>query len=192
MSVIIVALIAIVIFLLLKENKIENIEVSDAQKFKQEYKTVPEDNVFTYATIDEILAILENGTGIIYLGFPECAWCREYVIYLNAVAKDRDIANIYYYNIQSDRNDNTKNYQQIVSFLTDYLPSDEEGNPRIYVPAVIFVRGGEIVGFDDETAYDTNGFSTPSEYWNAEEINDLKERLNTYIDNYSICTDCNS
>ena len=70
----------------------------------------------------------------------------------------------------------------------------KEGNKKIYVPAVIGVNKGEIVGFDDETSYDTKGFETPQEYWNEESINNLKNKLNDIItkSNDNICTSCNS
>ena len=72
------------------------------------------------------------------------------------------------------------------------MQKDENGNPRIYVPAVIFVSNGNITGFDDETSLDTLGHSNPSEYWTDDEVKDLKNRLNSYIDNINICFDCNS
>ena len=62
--------------------------LSDASKFKEEYTEVDEDNVFVYRDIDEIINILEKGTGVVYLGFPECKWCQRYVKYLNEVAKE--------------------------------------------------------------------------------------------------------
>ena len=98
------------------------------------------------------------------LGFPECPWCQRYVVYLNEVSKDIGIEKIYYYNILEDRKNNTDTYKKIVSLIGDYLQYDEEGNKKIYVPAVIGVNKGEIVGFDDETSYDTKGFETPQEY----------------------------
>ena len=194
MGIVIVALLAIIIFLLIKDNNTDNQtnEITDAQKFATEYTLVPDDNVFVYASIDEIIDTLENETGIVYLGFPECKWCGQYVFYLNEVAKENNISKIYYYNIQEDRSNNTKNYQKIVSLLEEYLTDDEEGNPRIYVPAVIFMNNGEIVGFDDETSYDTGGFSNPIDYWSDDEVLDLKNRLNSYVDNLNICIDCNS
>ena len=112
---------------------------------------------------------------------------------LNEVADIEGLEKIYYFNILEDRKNNTKEYQKIVDILHDYLQYDEEGNKRIYVPAVIFVSKGEIVGFDDETSYDTKGFEKPEEYWNEEEVTDLKhkltENMNKVLDNK--CTDCN-
>ena len=61
--------------------------ISDSKKFASEYTQVQEYNVFTYRSEDEIIKILEHGTGIVYLGFPECPWCQAYVKYLNETAK---------------------------------------------------------------------------------------------------------
>lgn len=192
MGIIIVILIAIIIFLLVGNKNEEQTVKSDAEKFSEEYTLVDKDNKFRYANIDEVIDTLEDGTGVVYLGFPECKWCQQYTVYLNELAKDRNIPEIMYYNIREDRQGNTKNYQTIVNLLKDYLPEDEEGNPRVYVPAVIFMSNGKILGFDDETAYDTKGYDEPSKYWTKKEVNDLKDRLNSYLDKSGICYECNS
>lgn len=190
-SVIILFMIGVVsLVLFLKKDKKT---ASDMGKFSAEYHEVAKNNVFVYRNIDEIINILEKGTGIVYLGFPECKWCQRYTKYLNEVAMDMGISKIYYYNIREDRKLNTENYQKIVSILENYLQNDEEGNKRIYVPSVIALKKGEIVGFDDETAWDTKGFETPDEYWNTDEVNDLKEKLEKMIvdTGSNICTECN-
>ena len=192
MGIIIVILIGVIIFLLVGNNKEEENVLSDAARFSQEYTLVDENNKFVYADIDEVIDILEDGTGIVYLGFPECKWCQQYVVYLNEVAKDRGISKIYYYNIREDREKNTKDYQKIVSLLKEYLEEDEDGNPRVYVPAVTFMSNGKILGFDDETAYDTKGYDDPSEYWTDKTVENLKDRLNSYLDKSNMCFDCNS
>ncbi len=175
------------IFLLKKDKK-----ETDSIKFNKEYTEVSKNNVFVYRNIDEIINILEKGTGIVYLGFPECPWCQRYVKYLNEVAMDMGVEKIYYYNIREDRKNNTDKYQKIVSILNDYLQNDEEGNKRIYVPSVIAIKKGEIVGFDDETSWDTKGFSKPSEYWNDTEVAELKDKLETMISDSgsNVCTEC--
>ena len=125
-------------FFLFKKSK----PVTDSMKFSEEYNEVAKDNVFVYRNIDEIINILEKGTGIVYLGFPECPWCQRYVKYLNEVAVDMGVEKIYYYNIHEDRKNNTEKYQKIVSILDSYLQNDEEGNKRIYVPSVIAIKKG--------------------------------------------------
>ena len=169
-------------------------EKTDGEKFSEEYTEITKDNVFVYRDIEEIIKILEHGTGIVYLGFPECPWCQSYVKYLNEVSKDMAVEKIYYYDILEDRQNNTEEYQKIVSLLEEHLQYDQEGNKRIYVPSVIAVKKGEIVGFDDETAWDTKGFEKPEEYWTEDEVKDLKEKLEKMIADTGlyICTDCNS
>ena len=89
---------------------------------------------------------------------------------------------------------NTDNYKKMVDILKDYLKFDEEGNKRIYAPSVIAVKDGEILDFDDETAWDTKGYKTPEEYWKNEDLEGLKEKLAKMFEETktNICTsDCN-
>ena len=169
-------------------------KVTDASKFKEEYSNVSEDNVFVYRTDKEVIDILKHGTGIVYLGFPECPWCQAYVSYLDEVAKETKIEKIYYLNILEIRKNNTREYQEIVSLLDNYLSYDEEGKKRIYVPAIVAVKEGEIIGFDDETSHDTKGYETPEEYWEKEDLDSLKTKLKDMFNktNTNVCTtDCN-
>ena len=194
---IIVGVLGLTYFLLNQDDnkKEENNKLADAQKFAEEYTSVTEDNVFVYATAEEIIKVMENGTGVVYLGFPECPWCQAYVVYLNEVAQEVGIEKIYYYNVMKDRNDNTEEYQKMVAILEKELEYDLEGNRRIYVPNVSFHVKGELIGNDLETAYDTHDLSDPAEYWTAEEVKDLKKKLTAYMEtvdaSLNACSDCN-
>lgn len=152
-------------------------KIDDAKKFKSEYTNVTSDNPFVYRNVDQIINILEKGTGVVYLGFPECPWCQAYVPYVEEVAKKVGIDKVYYFNIKDDRKNNTEEYQKIVKILDVYLSNDDEGNKRIYVPAIIIVQNGKIVEFDDETSKDTKGYKTPEEYWKNEDLDALKTKL---------------
>ena len=183
----------ILLYFVLNNKNNEN----DNVRFAKEYadSQVGEDNVFVYKNIDEIINILKYGTGVVYLGFPECPWCQAYVKYLNETAKDANIEKIYYFNILEDRKNNTEKYQEIVSILGDNLQRDDEGNLKVFVPNVSFVVNGKIIGNDYETSLDTKGFEKPSDYWTEEEVSELENTLSGYMKEvykalYS-CTDCN-
>ena len=182
---------AILLLFLGRDRKIE----TDAIKFAKEYTEVGEDNVFVYRSIEDVIKLLEHGTGVVYLGFPECPWCQTYAKYLNEVALEVGVNKIYYYDILEDRKNNTEDYQKIVSILKDHLQYDEEGNHRVFVPNVSFHVNGEIVGNDCETSLDTHGFDNPSDYWAEEEVTDLKNTLTTYMEKVytasNMCTTCN-
>lgn len=153
---------------------------NDALTFSKEYD-ITIDNVYVYKSINEIINILKHGSGVVYLGFPECPWCKAYVPMLNDVAKSVGVEKIYYLNILESRKNNTEGYREIVNLLSEYLEYDEEGNKRVYVPAVIALKNGKIVGFDDETSLDTKGFKDPSEYWTDEDVTRLKDKLSIML-----------
>ena len=188
----VLAIIGVGLYFLLRDKK-EAPQLSDAERFAEEYTGVNSDNVFVYRNAEEIIRILKNGTGVVYLGFAECKWCQKYVTYLNEFAKENDITRIYYFDILDERANNTEAYQEIVSLLEEYLSYDEEGNKRVFVPAVIVVNQGKIVGFDDETSLDTHDLDDPEEYWTEEEVNDLEAKLTEmfgYV-NRGVCNECN-
>ena len=130
---------------------------------------------------------------LVYLGFKECPWCMAYVPMLNDIAKEKKNEKIYYLNILNDRKENTKEYLEIVDILKENLRYDDEGKKRIYVPGVIAINNGNIVGFDDETSYDTLGYDDPKDYWTEERKQNLKEKLVSMISKIEIndCTECN-
>ncbi|MEG2232443.1 MAG: hypothetical protein RRY16_00485 [Bacilli bacterium] len=174
-----VLIIAIGIFYFCNSNK----EVkTDSQKFALEYKNVPDKNLFVYRNIDNIISILKGGTGIIYLGFPECPWCQAYVPILNEVAIESKLDKIFYFNIKEERAKNTDDYQLLVSLLAGQLYFNDEGKERIYVPDVIIVKNGKIIGHDNETSIVTEKDGTPKEYWTNDRIEKLKAKLHLYTD----------
>ena len=177
---IIFGIIAVLILIISLSFLFKKDKMSDAERFAKEYDFTV-NNVFVYRNLDEINKILENGTGVVYLGFPECPWCKGYIPYLNEVAINEHLDKIYYFNILNDRKNNTSGYKKTVQLLNDYLKYDNEGNKRIYVPAVIAVNNGKIVGFDDESSLDTKGYETPEEYWKNEDLDGLKKRLSDMI-----------
>lgn len=170
---------------------IESNKSEDSIKFKEEYEKynnkkvssdknypsleISEKNPIKYSTYEEIIDVIKNQTGIIYLGFPECPWCRSIIPVLFDIVKDNDINTIYYLNIKNERSsyvvqDNklvyeidengnekkgTEDYHNLLKVLDKYLTeytityedkTYETGEKRIYAPTVIFVKDGKILG----------------------------------------------
>ena len=102
-----------IVFIKNLDNKDNQVDNSDAIKFKQEYEnlnevedgektyktiSISEDNPMVYSKYDEIEKIFTDQTGVIYFGFPECPWCRNAVPVLIDAAKEIGIDKIYYFN----------------------------------------------------------------------------------------------
>lgn len=196
--------------------KLINTDV-DAVKFIKEYESlneegylklsIDENNPIEYADYDKLLEVINNGTGIIYLGFPECPWCRNALPVLFDVAKDNDIETIYYMNILNERDSyvvedgelvyatddegnekkGTEGYFKLLDALEDHLSDyvivfeDEEyetGEKRIYAPSVIFVRDGEVLGVHVSTV---ESQENPNEGLTDEQYEELYTIYEDYI-----------
>lgn len=154
-------------------------EKPDNLKFKEEYESlndevnnsgkknidvkIDEDNLMKYSNFKEIMDVLDEGTGIIYFGFPECPWCRNAVPVLIEAAKKNEIGQIYYFDASKIRDvkelkdgkvvttkEGTKEYYQLVDKLKDVLGPyeglEDESIKRLYFPTMVFVMGGKVVG----------------------------------------------
>jgi hypothetical protein len=163
-----------------KNNIIKNV---DNIKVSNEYDLLDNNNIYIYKSADEIANILNNGTGVIFFCIKENKWCQYYAKYLNNVSVANGINKIYYLNIKQDRNYNTNGYRKIVEKLKDYLPTDDEGNKKILTPNVIFVKNGNIIGFNNDTAGIISNI-TPTEYWSDDVISIFKMEITGYILEY--------
>lgn len=158
-------------------------------QFAKDYSEVTQDHSYRMIDAERGLEILERGTGIVYFGFPDCPWCQAYVPLLqDAVSSYSDLP-IWYVDIQKDREENSEAYQRITEFGKEYFKLDQEGEPRIFVPFVFFVKNGEIIMTDDETSV-MDEEVTPEEYWTEEKKSEFKIKI--YEGLTAIGEDCGS
>ena len=180
-------------------------EKTDAQKFKFEYEKmngmmsmdgvssyqvleIAEDNPVVYADVDSIRHLLTEGSGILYLGFPECPWCRTLVpVLLEAAEKTEFDGNIYYYNALYDRDkksldengnvvtesEGTEAYQALLELLDEHLWAYEGLNDpsikRVYFPMTVFVKDGEVLySHIDTVESQEDGYTPLTEEQHAE------------------------
>lgn len=189
---------------------------TDALKFKEEYESLNDvviegtkykypsveilkDNAVKYLTSEELLEVLDEGTGAVYFGYPNCPWCRSAVPVLIEAADEVGLETIYYLNVKDERDEikvkedgtlevvkeGTEGYKKLLkrldSVLLDYTLTDIHGNEvsanekRIYVPLVVFIKDGEIVGYHLDTVASQKN---PFEPLNEEQKNEL---MDTYI-----------
>ena len=179
--IVILMMIGAIAFFNVSQNKKEN---EDAIKFKEEYEKlnnekvgeftyskidIKEDNPFVYADAKDVVNTLKNGTGLIYMGFSSCPWCRNAVNVLQHVNMDkimysdikdlRDTYEVVDGNLKKTK-EGTKEYYELLDILKDILPDYEiekdgvtynANEKRIYVPLVIGVKEGKIVGYQLDT-----------------------------------------
>ena len=178
----VVCIVLLAVLIPVAYNAIVKYSETDAMRFSDEYSLVEYENVYVYKSAEETEKVLKNGTGVVFLGFPECPWCQTYAKMLNDVAKEKGIKEISYYNIKNDRKENTSVYKNFVEILSAYLQYNDDGDKYIYVPNVTFVVDGKIIGNDLETSKDLAGAETPEEYWTEERVSAWKEKIGALMD----------
>lgn len=188
----VIIFIVLLTLIFVKLNKKEEAKDTDAIKIKEEYEslngseasngyTYPEisledNNPFIYASIDDAIEVLNDGTGLIYFGYASCPWCRNALNVLQYV----NVKEILYVDLSDARDvyeivdgvltktkDASNGYYKLLelldSVLDDYVIDEVSvGEKRIYVPLVVGVKEGNIVGShtgtvdlnDGQTAYD--------------------------------------
>ena len=170
-----------------KVKKVE--EITDNEKFAQEFDISKENN-FKYLNYDELMDVLNNKSGIIFLGSGDCEWCKKAAKLLNESLKYKDIIeDIYYYNPKKIKANNNKKYQELLKILDPYLTEDEDKNKELLLPDIYFVKKGKIIDHNNDLAtIKTN----PEEYLTKERKKEIREKYEDLISKYNVkeCKTC--
>lgn len=151
--------------------------VNDNNGYMYPTVEIPIDSNIVYSTEEEILELLNSKTdsGVIYFGFPTCPWCRNAIGPLISAAESTGTDKIYYLNVLDIRDSlsisdegeividkvGSDGYYKILKKLDKVLDTyyvynalDEKfdtNEKRLYVPAVVTVAKGKVIGFHTDT-----------------------------------------
>ncbi len=119
----------------------------------------------SYQKIEELF--INKDSFYLFLAFPECPWCKEYIYYVNDCAKKNNVNNVYYLNLKNFRNyeiidyENniytlTGDYQNLINFIgKENLEEKKIYNPNndleyvlidawIYAPMLLKIENGSV------------------------------------------------
>ena len=202
---------SVMFFAIFNNDKKEDTEI-DALRFKREYEalndtiresdgakynsvTIADDNPFIYIDTKEALDIIDNKNAIIYVGAPWCPWCRNAVSVIIDVAKEFDVKEVYYLDLDEEKSiwevkdgkaikkvNGTETYYQLLDKLKDnlrdYTLTDEDGKTletsekRIYMPYVMGIKKGRVVAEHTGTV-DLDEEQTKYDYLTEEQKQEL-------------------
>ena len=150
-----------------------NTEYKNGKKIKV---NIPLNNNVKYINAKKLMKILKEGTGIIYLGYSTCPWCRNAVPILIDSIKENNVDKLYYVDTHEVNLDNVND--ELYKILDQYLDTDDDGNKRLGVPAVCVVKNGKIKGYHTGTV---KSYKNPYLGMNDEQKKELKEIYNNLI-----------
>lgn len=129
------------------------IKKEEKDPFYNDYPSLNTANhAFDIIDYDTLLTLFDEGDHILYLGFPSCPWCVEYVTYYNEVAKEQN-KRIKYYDIKEIRKivDGAlySDFQTLVDKIdAEYLSEKVENDITydwIYAPTLFVIKNGKVV-----------------------------------------------
>ncbi len=125
--------------------------------------------IYVVSDVKDFLGRLDRGESFaVFFGFVGCPWCEDAVPLLTAEA-ERAGCPVCYINTRPNRrvtkNSEIPDYELLVARIGEHLGSDDNGEPYLYVPLVLFVKNGEIVLAHRGTAegYDPSFMELPEE-----------------------------
>lgn len=146
---------------------INQVELTNGKKIKV---SIPYDNRIKYINEEELLKLLNNGTGVLYMGYNTCPWCRNAVPILIDSVLENEIDTIYYVDIHSA---NLKKIsKELYKILDEYLKVTDDGTKVIAVPDVYTLKNGQIVGHHRGCV---EGYKNPYKKMTAEQKDELKK-----------------
>lgn len=187
-GIIFVLLILCFIYLGTRDYKVE--EPKDNELFSAEYQEIDDNNIFTYTNASKVYSTLKNGSGIIFFGFKSNIWAGYYANILNDTAMSLGVEEIYYYDFYEDRKNHNGTYESIVELLNEYIIVLDDGTKNLYSPSIVIVKDGEIIAFNDDTAF-MSGKDNPEEYWDENQVALEKIELASLINEYLNVTEEN-
>ena len=177
--IIVLALIGISYFLYTKDNirfkfSYEMLNGEKISRGKPINLKIPYDNRVKYLKEKEINKFLDSGTGVLYLGYSSCPWCRNIVPILIDVVKDNNLKRLYYIDIH---NTNIKN-TNLVEKLNDFLREDENNKKVIAAPDVYVIKDGKVLSHHLGTV---DSYKNPYSGMNEDEKSELRKIYNDMI-----------
>ena len=183
---------------------------TDGQRFKQEYEAlngqkdadgksystieIKEDSPVHYVELEKIAELLENGTHVIYMGWPECPYCRRAVPVLMDTVSEYEGMSVYYCSMKDARqaykdgldNESAKLYKQIADIcknsafdFTTVTDTLEDGTLNLVASMMIFVQQGEIIGCHKRTV---DSQIDPYEPLSETQVEKLKDIYKAYLE----------
>lgn len=107
------------------------------------------EHAFYRMTVRDMKEQYEKGESfVIAFGFAGCGQCRAAVPVLNDVAMENGLT-VGYVNTRENpawmSNKDIDDYDLLLEMISELLAEDIDGDKHLYVPAVFFVRDGEII-----------------------------------------------
>ena len=143
----ILVVIILILFIIIGKYDFNKDINTEAEQFHQIFTNVDKNNVFKFVNVTDVNNIISNDdiNGIILFGFKSNEWTKYYAEYINDVANEVGVKEVFYYDFESDRKERNGTYETIVNNLSVYTKYDDYNTSDIYAPTLLVIKDGEVL-----------------------------------------------
>lgn len=153
---------------------------TDGERFNGDYNEIPRNNPFVYLNSTELIELLNNGSGIVFMGNKENVWSESYAKYLYEIAEYLGLKEIYYYDVKKVKLLKNRNYYNIINALEGKLIETDDSVNNLFSPSLYIIKDGKVVFYDNTTAVVNNDLEVDT-YWDSSNVYKFKEKIITAI-----------
>lgn len=98
--------------------------------------------------LSDVPVLMDEGyTGILYIGFPSCPYCKEVKPIVYGIKEEYN-CNFKYIKLR-DKNNNKlfsdKDKKNVYKYFSEYMDKNNDGTYTIYAPLVVVVKKGKVI-----------------------------------------------
>lgn len=169
-------------FIYLSEKYADNSKVK-VMTINDYYANISSDK-FNILRGSDFVSTLKRDKGIVFIGSNTSEYSKKYIEILESVIDEIDDLNsIYYYNINSDKNQRNATYYEIRDLLSGSLITTDNSKNNLLAPSLYIINKGEVLYYNIETVAMKNT-DTAKSYWTEEKETQFKDELKEAINKY--------
>lgn len=131
----------------------------------------------------EFISLIKRGKNFIIVGSKTSEWSTKYITVLNEIVNEYNLDNIYYYDLNSDKNQKNSTYYEIKELLSGHLTTTDGSNNNLLAPSMYIIVDGEVLYYNTDTVAMKNTITT-EDYWTDMQIATFKEEVITALNKY--------
>lgn len=172
----------IIAFIYLSEKYADNSKVK-VMTIEDYYSDISSDK-FEVLKGYQFVSHIKKDKNIIFIGSNTSEFSKKYITILESIIDEMDeIDSIYYYNINSDKNQKNAAYYEIRELLEGNLITTDGSKNNLLAPSLYIIDKGEVLYYNIETVAMKNTDKV-NDYWTEEKEESFKEEIIAAINKY--------
>lgn len=152
-------------------------------KFSDFYEEIKNDDIYDVIKATELIADLQKGKHLIFIGNSNSKWSKRYAVELTKVFELKNLDNIKYYDLSNDKTQVNSNYYEIIDLLNGNLVTTDDTEDNLLAPSFYIVENGKIKYYNTDTVAMRNDAKVDN-YWTQIKQEEFLNEINTAINKY--------